>query len=196
MRMRRVLYRAVVAPVMLRNLESPHHSYHVHSYLLSSTPGRGPCRKTCTSTWPEHLGGLQKLSNRTEESLKQTEPCCVPAEERWLEYTPTLQGNGKRVTHTSQQAFKMGSLWFVRQKHVMAVQDCEFYKAKTECVPQSLTTEELIPKWKNQKNWCHRQRHRKQLTVKLPTKHWNAGMKPVGFNFKYYQENPFNISLL
>lgn len=86
-------------------------------------------------------------------------------------YTPT--------TATAFSIYKMGFGDLMCQWR----QPTEFCKVKTTRVRRFLTTLEQISKWKNQKNWCHRQRHRKQLTVKLPTKYSEAGMKPVDFTF-------------
>lgn len=66
-------------------------------YLRSSTPVRGPCRRTWTSKWAGLLGGLQRWSSHTGGWRRKTALCCAPSQEHSPGYTPTLLTGGKQT---------------------------------------------------------------------------------------------------
>lgn len=73
-------------------------SFFLQPHLRSSTPALGLCRRTCTSRWPEHPAGLQRLSSHNAGSQRQTELCASPTPEQSPGWTAALIWAGRITT--------------------------------------------------------------------------------------------------
>lgn len=73
-------------------------SFLLQPHLWSSTPALGLCRRTCTSRWPEHPEGWQKLSSHSAGSQRQTELCASPSLEQSPGWTAALIRAGRITT--------------------------------------------------------------------------------------------------